>query len=329
LQLPRAWLKIFADTLTPRMNFPLKLFLTTLPATSSAADVAGLSEAELLARYPALAIAAGILFLLGLICDAYLLIRLTRANHAMTAGKSTLFKVESKPWGLPELGVATIIVLVVLATGSGTLLALSQRLHWDETDETSLLLAGQMFMYVAILTGFVCYCHRRNLGVAQNLGLRLSSSLGAILLGMIFYLAILPPLAIVFAVSTKLCQMVGIEPTPQPIADFFVSSDSLLARSLLVGFAVVVAPVAEEVFFRGFAYPAFKQRWGMGWALAVVSIIFALIHQHVPSIGPLFALAVGLALAYEWTGSLLAPITMHALFNLTNVAMLMYVRAHS
>jgi membrane protease YdiL (CAAX protease family) len=46
------------------------------------------------------------------------------------------------------------------------------------------------------------------------------------------------------------------------------------------------------------------------------------------AIVPLFALAVALALAYELTGSLLASITMHALFNATSVAMLLYVRSH-
>jgi membrane protease YdiL (CAAX protease family) len=63
--------------------------------------------------------------------------------------------------------------------------------------------------------------------------------------------------------------------------------------------------------------------------LTAVSAAFAVTHLHVPSLGPLFALAVGLGLSYELTGSLLVPITMHALFNATNVAVLLYVRAHS
>jgi len=94
-------------------------------------------------------------------------------------------------------------------------------------------------------------------------------------------------------------------------------------------FAVIVAPVFEELFFRGFVYPVLKQRWGTWKALATVSAIFAVIHQHVPSMGPLFTLALGLGLAYELTGSLLAPIAVHALFNTMNVAVLLYVRAHS
>jgi membrane protease YdiL (CAAX protease family) len=186
-----------------------------------------------------------------------------------------------------------------------------------------------MLVYIIILAGFLRYFRRRNLSVPQTFGLQPASLHGAIVTGLIFYLAILPPLAIVFAVYAQLCRAVGIEPTPQPVTSFFVSSDSGLARGLIVAFAVVIAPVAEEFFFRGFAYPALKQRWGTGRALAVVSGMFALIHLHAPSIAPLFALAIGFGLAYEWSGSLLAPITMHALFNATNVAMLIYVRAQS
>lgn len=98
---------------------------------------------------------------------------------------------------------------------------------------------------------------------------------------------------------------------------------------LIAVFAIMVAPVFEEFFFRGFAYPVLKQRWGTWRALMTVSAVFAAIHFHLPSFGPLFALGFGLGLAYELSGSLLAPITMHALFNAINVAMLLYVRAHS
>jgi membrane protease YdiL (CAAX protease family) len=98
---------------------------------------------------------------------------------------------------------------------------------------------------------------------------------------------------------------------------------------LLAGFAVVAAPLFEELFFRGFAYPVLKQRIGAAWALVTISAVFALIHFHLPSMAPLFALSIGLGIVYEMTGSLLAPIAMHALFNAANVAMLLYVRVHS
>ncbi len=79
--------------------------------------------------------------------------------------------------------------------------------------------------------------------------------------------------------------------------------------------------------FRGFAYPALKQRYGMWRGLVIVSLLFAVVHFHTPSVVPLFALGMAFGLAYELTGTLLAPIIMHSLFNTANVLMLFYVRA--
>ena len=93
-------------------------------------------------------------------------------------------------------------------------------------------------------------------------------------------------------------------------------------------FALVVAPVFEEFFFRGFAYPALKEHLGSVRALVIVSAAFAASHLHGPSFVPLFVLALGLGLAYELTGTLLTPITMHAVFNSTMIVQLFYQRAH-
>jgi membrane protease YdiL (CAAX protease family) len=90
-----------------------------------------------------------------------------------------------------------------------------------------------------------------------------------------------------------------------------------------------VAPIFEELLFRGFAYPDLKDRVGTVGALLLVSALFALMHAHVASAAPLFALGLALVFAYEYTGSIVAPMALHALFNATNVATLLYVRAHS
>ena len=72
------------------MSLPLNLLMPTAATTGSAADAAGLTEAELLACYPVLAVAAGILLALGLACDSYLIFRLTRAYPSSTTGGSKI-----------------------------------------------------------------------------------------------------------------------------------------------------------------------------------------------------------------------------------------------
>jgi len=86
-----------------------------------------------------------------------------------------------------------------------------------------------------------------------------------------------------------------------------------IALFFLVG--GMVAPVAEEVFFRGVLYSFFK-RWGVIVAIVLTTVIFVLIHTLNGGF-PVTQVVGGIvfALAYEMTGSLVVPITIHALGN--------------
>ena len=79
--------------------------------------------------------------------------------------------------------------------------------------------------------------------------------------------------------------------------------------------AVVLAPLTEEVLFRGLLFTALKARFGRSAAFVVSSGIFALVHFHVPTFPALFVLGLVLALVYERTGTLAAPMALHAAFN--------------
>ncbi len=94
-------------------------------------------------------------------------------------------------------------------------------------------------------------------------------------------------------------------------------------RLYLAIFAVVLAPVAEEFFFRGLLFSiAKKYGWPkLGWF--GVSFLFALMHVNAPTFLPLFALALALTGLCEITDGLLAPIVAHSLFNAANLAILL------
>src|SRR5437764_820140 len=50
--------------------------------------------------------------------------------------------------------------------------------------------------------------------------------------------------------------------------------------------------------------------------VAIGMVLFvAAVHVALPSFAPLFALGICFTLAYEWSGSLLVSMTMHAIFN--------------
>ena len=84
--------------------------------------------------------------------------------------------------------------------------------------------------------------------------------------------------------------------------------------------AVVLAPVVEELIFRGLFQTLFVSFTGRAWlSIAISSAFFVMTHlnsQHWPG---LFALSMAMGYSYEKGGSLFRPIFIHALFNATSV----------
>jgi membrane protease YdiL (CAAX protease family) len=79
----------------------------------------------------------------------------------------------------------------------------------------------------------------------------------------------------------------------------------------------MIGPLAEELFFRGILY-GFLRRWGVIVALILSTLIFVLCHPSAHGI-PVTRVVGGIlfAVAYEVGGSLIVPITIHTLGNLT------------
>ncbi len=91
------------------------------------------------------------------------------------------------------------------------------------------------------------------------------------------------------------------------------------SRTMALLFVVggIVAPVAEEIFFRGLLYGFFR-RWG--WTPALVMSTFLFVLPHGTSHGlPATQIIGGIlfALAYEVEENLIVPITLHVLGNLS------------
>lgn len=77
----------------------------------------------------------------------------------------------------------------------------------------------------------------------------------------------------------------------------------------------LVAPIAEELLFRGILYTYFR-RWGIVTALIASTAIFVVLHFNALPI-PATQLVGGLvfAIAYETSHNLITPITIHVLGN--------------
>ena len=104
----------------------------------------------------------------------------------------------------------------------------------------------------------------------------------------------------------------------QELPERLGAGDSL-SQTLLVAFLVtVVAPLGEELFFRGFFFRALRNWQGVVPAAILTGLVFGAIHFGSAPVGfllPLAVLGVGLCLLYHWTGSLYPSIALHALNN--------------
>ena len=97
---------------------------------------------------------------------------------------------------------------------------------------------------------------------------------------------------------------------------------------LLVISSVILAPLAEETFFRGMFFPALLRRFGLWPAMGLSASLFAVGHLQNTFSGSLLVILVilplGMLLAwlYHRFESLVVPMAAHATFNLINVVLL-------
>jgi membrane protease YdiL (CAAX protease family) len=88
---------------------------------------------------------------------------------------------------------------------------------------------------------------------------------------------------------------------------------------LLIALAVIVAPFVEEMFFRGFVFAGFRQRYGWQKAAMISSGLFAVGHLQPLAIVPLFMLGYIFAYLYHRSGSIWPGILLHFLVNLWGI----------
>jgi membrane protease YdiL (CAAX protease family) len=150
---------------------------------------------------------------------------------------------------------------------------------------------------------------------APSRSFRLIAWLAKVFLGGVGLL--LAALPLIFASSAVVSSLMHVnsQKDSQPIMQLFERVSEPTRKIPIILLAIVIAPLAEEFFFRGFLYGVLKRYAGALPALVFTGVAFAVIHLHVPSLLPLFLLACVLTLAYELSGSLLVPMAMHALFN--------------
>ncbi|MEY2483971.1 MAG: protease family protein [Verrucomicrobiota bacterium] len=236
-----------------------------------------------------------------LVAGVYIYVSLLRQISARVADP---LAPPERRFGWPEVILATLLSFFFLLTLAGA----SQHTHHMRSRDlivSALFTIGLLLVVAGFLRlrGF----DLNSLGGFSKIGFFRTAVTGGVLM-----LAAYPLIFLADVVTQRLLQRV---PEKQAIVELFNSSSTLEQRILIIVLAVTIAPLAEEFIFRFFLYGVVRSYFGRVVGITVSSLLFAAVHAHLPSFAPLFVLGSCFAIAYEWSGSILVSMTMHALFN--------------
>jgi membrane protease YdiL (CAAX protease family) len=122
---------------------------------------------------------------------------------------------------------------------------------------------------------------------------------------------------IIVAVAAVIEQVLNAFGVPQTQAEMFSGVKSAtLGQFIGVLLAVaVVAPICEEIFFRGYVFTAVNRTRGWPLAFASSSVLFAVSHLNLQALLPILVIGIGLCFLYWRTTSLVPSIVAHMLNN--------------
>lgn len=132
------------------------------------------------------------------------------------------------------------------------------------------------------------------------------------------YVAILPLLVLSLILTLPFIEKLErILPTPpNPAIQLIASSHSLSELVLMFALVSIIAPVTEEIIFRGILQNAIKRRLGPWAGICGSAFIFSLLHPQLPlGFLPIMVLGIGFGIIAEARKSLVPSIIAHSTNN--------------
>jgi hypothetical protein len=134
----------------------------------------------------------------------------------------------------------------------------------------------------------------------------------AILQGIKGWLTIVP---FVLLVSLIMNTLIDNQNGSNPLLEIVLNNNNYFSFFLLFLTTTLLAPLFEEIIFRGILLPTLSKHFGIILGILVSAFIFALAHLSLGEMPPLFVLGIGLGITRIASGSLLSSVIMHSLWN--------------
>lgn len=130
-----------------------------------------------------------------------------------------------------------------------------------------------------------------------------------------FFIFVINIFILSFLINYGLMRVIHIPPSHQPIIILLLKQNHPGIISLIGIQAILLAPVAEELLFRGFLFRVIHSRISFFPAALISSMVFASLHKNLFIFLPLTCLGMAFAYAYKKSRNILFPILLHASYN--------------
>ncbi len=100
-----------------------------------------------------------------------------------------------------------------------------------------------------------------------------------------------------------------------PLLEIVLNNNNNFSFALLFLTTSFLAPLFEEVIFRGILLPIISKEFGLVLGIIISAFIFALAHLSISEMPPLFVLGIGLGITRLASGRLSSSIIMHSFWN--------------
>lgn len=225
-----------------------------------------------------------------------------------------------------DFGLFAAMLFSCMALGSAVFARIGEWLLPPASDDQPQLLIslaanfGMQFGMLAAYLGFIKIVQPRLSEPAPAKEFSLQKS---VKIGLKWLLIAYPIMIAVNLVGRTVLDSFGFEQVIQDPIVMVQEGGSAIELAFMYTMIVLIAPICEEVAFRGAIFRYLHLRLPLYASLGVSAFFFAILHANLYSFAPLMTIGVMLALAYRESGSLISCMVFHGTFNTLNLLLIL------
>ena len=224
-------------------------------------------------------------------------------------------------WSIPDSVMLTFLFLT-LPFLIGLLMPGPPRAHSNEEEFTVGDVIASAVSCVVVLLLAIRIVNQKGGSFRGAMGLRIRPRGRLASIGAAAFLGFWPFRLMYTTALLALFQGLRLRVQDHPVVHELSKPGATVLKLSLAFSVAVLAPIFEEIFFRGFLYQALRKRIGPWAGVFATAGLFAVIHPSPFQTSLIFPLGLLLAYLVEKTGSLIPSIVLHFLTNGTTLAML-------